>query len=67
MKMKKGKAEGITATAHRIAKIIYTLVAKQVSYDAAKVFAPTEEQKAKKIDKLKKAAAALGFDLKEVA
>jgi hypothetical protein len=36
MKARPGKAEGITATAHRLARIVWNMIAKQEAYDAAK-------------------------------
>lgn len=38
MKGRLGKAEGITATAHKLARIIYTLIANAVPYEESKAF-----------------------------
>lgn len=63
MKARLGKAEGITATAHRIARIIYNLVAKQVAYDDNLVFQLTPKAKARRIASLCAQAQKLGCQL----
>ena len=47
MKGRLGKAEGITATAHKLARILYTLIASGASYDESQAFPvkPATQQK----------------------
>lgn len=63
MKARLGKAEGITATAHRIARIIYHLVAKQVSYDDNQIFQLTPQAKARRVANLQRQAQKLGLQI----
>ncbi|MCW0220139.1 MAG: hypothetical protein OJI67_17570 [Prosthecobacter sp.] len=42
-------AEGVTATAHRIARIIYHMAAKQSAYEDSLVFQLTDKAKARRI------------------
>lgn len=63
MKARLGKAEGITATAHRIARIIYHLVAKQTAYDDTLIFQLTPKALARRRGSLEKQAERLGFKL----
>jgi len=63
MKAKLGPAAGITATAHKIAIIFYTLVTKQVEYDDS-IWAKRDEQRQKRFEaKLKRQARRLGYQL----
>jgi hypothetical protein len=57
MKARLGKAEGITATAHRIARIIYHLVVKQAPYDDNQIFQLTPQAKARRVANLQKTGA----------
>jgi transposase len=63
MKARLGKAEGITATAHRIARIIYHLVAKQVPYDDNQIFQLTPQAKARRVANLQRQAQKLGLQI----
>jgi transposase len=63
MKAKLGPAGGITATAHKIAIIFYTLVTKQVEYDET-IWAARDKQRQKRFqDKIKRQARQLGYKL----
>lgn len=63
MKAKLGAPEAITATAHKLARIIYHLVKHRCSYDAS-VFAEQEELHRQRREKtLRKQAALFGFQL----
>lgn len=62
MKSKLGKAAGITATAHKLARIVFHLVTNRVEYDDT-IFARREEQfQQSKLNSLKRQAEALGFE-----
>jgi hypothetical protein len=63
MKARLGKAEGITATAHRIARIIYHLVAKQAPYDDNQIFQLTPQAKARRVANLQRQAQKLGLQI----
>ena len=63
MKAKLGAPAGITATAHKIAIVFYTLVTKQIEYDES-VWAEREEERQKRFEaKIKRQAKKLGFQL----
>jgi transposase len=63
MKAKLGPAAATTATAHKIAVIFYTLVSKQVEYDAS-LWAKRDEMREKRIEaRLQKQAAQRGYKL----
>lgn len=63
MRSKVGAPKAITATAHKLARIYYHLVTTQQAYDES-VFAKQEEREAKRrVERLKREATALGFDL----
>jgi transposase len=63
MKAKLGPAAGITATAHKIAIIFYTLVTKQIEYDDS-IWATRDEHRQKRFEqKLKRQARQLGYEL----
>jgi transposase len=63
MKAKLGPAAATTATAHKIAIIFYTMVSKQVEYDAS-LWAQRDAQREKRLEaKLKKQAAQRGYKL----
>jgi hypothetical protein len=40
MKARLGKAEGITATAHNLARVVYGMIKVQKSYDEKEAFKP---------------------------
>lgn len=63
MKAKLGPAAGITATAHKIAIIFYTLVTKQIEYDES-IWAERDQQRQKRFaEKIKRQARQLGYEL----
>ena len=63
MKAKLGPAAATTATAHKIAVIFYTMVSKQVEYDAS-LWAKRDEMREKRIEaRLQKQAAQRGYKL----
>lgn len=63
MKAKLGAPAGITATAHKIAIIFYTLVTNQIEYDES-VWATRDDQRQKRVEaKLKRQAKQLGYEL----
>jgi len=63
MKAKLGPEAGITATAHKIAIIFYTLVTKQVEYDDS-AWAERDRQRQQRFEqKLKRQARHLGYQL----
>jgi transposase len=63
MKSKLGPAGATTATAHKIAIIFYTMVKKQVEYDAS-IWAQRDAGRAKRFEaKLKRQANQLGYKL----
>ncbi len=63
MKFRIGKAEAITATAHKIARIVYTLLKTGAAYDPEKMRDLNGEQKRKQLKRLHKVAAEQGFYL----
>ena len=63
MKSKLGPAAATTATAHKIAVIFYTMVKKQVEYDAT-IWAQRDAQRTQRFEaKLKRQAHQLGYQL----
>jgi transposase len=63
MKAKLGPEAGITATAHKIAIIFYTLVTKQVEYDGS-AWAERDRQRQQRFEqKIKRQARQLGYQL----
>jgi transposase len=63
MKSKLGPAAATTATAHKIAIIFYTMVKKQVEYDAT-IWAERDAEREKRFEaKLKRQAQRLGYKL----
>lgn len=66
MKAKLGPKAAITATAHKLAVIFYTLVTKQVEYDES-IWATHDDENRKRLEsKLQRQAARLGFQLTPV-
>ena len=63
MKGRLGKAEGITAAAHKIARILFSMLTTRQNYDEAKAFALTPARKARRIKQLLAQAARLGLQL----
>jgi transposase len=63
MKAKLGPSAAITATAHKIAVIFYTIVRNQVEYDET-IWAARDAQRQKRLEtKLKRQAKQLGYEL----
>lgn len=63
MKARLGKAEGITAVAHKLARLIFALITTRKPYDEAIAFAPTPQALERKIRNLHNQAQRLGFQL----
>lgn len=63
MKGRLGKAEGITATAHKIARIIYAMIATGRPYDEEQAFKVSAAGKARQLQRLQKQAASMGLAL----
>ena len=63
MKGRLGKAEGITATAHKIARIIYAMIGTGKEYDEEQAFKITAASKARQLQRLQKQASAMGLAL----
>ena len=63
MKSKLGPAGATTATAHKIAIIFYTMVKKQVEYDAS-LWAQRDAERTQRFEaKLKRQAQQMGYKL----
>lgn len=67
MKGKLGKAEGITAAAHKLARIIHGMIKSQQPYSDNQAFKLTPQSVARRRKSLEKQAAALGFTLQPTA
>jgi transposase len=63
MRGRLGKAEGITAVAHKLARILYAMIASRTSYDPQIAFQLTPQKKARKLKKLHQQAQKLGMCL----
>lgn len=63
IKARLGKAEGITAAAHKLARILYTMIKTQQPYNEAEAFKITPQTAARRRRNLERQAAALGFQL----
>ena len=63
MKGRLGKAEGITAAAHKLARILYHLITTRNSYDENQAFKLTPSAKTRRLNNLQKSAQKLGFTL----
>jgi transposase len=66
LKGRLGKAEAITAVAHKLARIIYGMIRHQRPYDEKEAFKQTPQKLARRRQRLEKEAAALGLTLTEV-
>ena len=62
-----GKAEGITAGAHKLARIIYALIATRKAYDESEAFKITPRSLERQHAQLLKQAQSLGYQLVEAA
>ena len=67
MKARLGKAEGITATAHKLARILYAVITRRVPYNEDEAFKQTPANKNRRIFNLQKQAARLGLQLTPAA
>ena len=63
MKARLGKAEGITATAHKLARILSAVITRRVAYNEAEAFKQTPATPARRISNLQKQAAKFGLQL----
>jgi transposase len=63
LKGRLGKAEGLTATAHKLARIIYAMILHQTSYDENNAFKTTQASASRQRKRLEKHAASLGLQL----
>ncbi len=63
MKARLGKAEGITATAHKMARIIYALITTGQTYDPSAVTKVTDSMRNRRLKNLRKQAEKLGMQL----
>jgi transposase len=63
LKGRLGKAEGITATAHKLARIIYAMITTRKPYDPAQAFQLTPAKRQRRLRQLQTHAARLGFTL----
>jgi transposase len=62
-----GKAEAITAVAHKLARVIYGMIKSQRPWDETAAFKPSPQKTERRRRRLAKEAAALGFALTELA
>jgi len=63
MKGRLGKAEGITATAHKLARILYSMITTRKPYDEKVAFSLTPAKLERRLRHLHAQAAKLGFQL----
>jgi len=63
MKAKLGKAEGITATAHKLSRVIYGMIHSKQPYDEAIAFQTHPSTRTRRLKKLRKIAHSLGMQL----
>ena len=63
MKGRLGKAEGIVATAHKLARILFAMISTGKAYDEKEAFKVTPSALHKRVQNLHKQAAALGMQL----
>ena len=63
MKAKLGAAEGVTATAHKLARILYRLLTHGEAYVRQGMADYEQKHQERKLKSLKKAAASIGFEL----
>jgi len=65
-KGKLGKAEGTTATAHKLARVIYGVIKSQRRYDEKEAFKVSPQKLARRHRRLQEEAAKLGFALTQL-
>ena len=63
MRARLGTEQAITATAHKLARIIYHMLKHHQSYQPLSAEAYNEQQRQREIKRLKRQAAKLGFSL----
>ncbi|HEV7404589.1 MAG TPA: hypothetical protein VGO11_16735 [Chthoniobacteraceae bacterium] len=63
MKGRLGKAEGIVAVAHKLARLVYAMITTGQAYDEKEAFKVTPSALHKRLQNLQKQAAALGLRL----
>ena len=63
MKARLGKAEGITAVAHKLARIIYSMIGNRQPYDEKQAFKPNPASERRRLKHLQKLASDFGFQL----
>ena len=63
MKAKMGPAKAITATAHKLARIVYAMLLNRVSYEEKGLDYYEEEYRERRVANLKRNARELGFEL----
>jgi tRNA U55 pseudouridine synthase TruB len=63
MKSRLGKAEGTTAVAHKLARLIYSMIQSKEPYNEAKAFQTTARHKANRLKMLQKLAQSLDMQL----
>jgi len=61
-----GKAEGTTAAAHKLSRVIYGVIKSQRSYNEKEAFKESPQKLARRHRRLKEEAAKLGFDLTQI-
>lgn len=66
MKARLGAAEAITATAHKLARLIYRLIKHGEAYVRTGMEDYERKYQARKFNTLRKAAESMGFELVEV-
>jgi transposase len=66
-KGKLGKAEGITATAHKLSRVIYGMIKSQRSYDESEAFKITPQKLERRRRRLHEEATKLGFTLTQLS
>jgi transposase len=67
MQARKGPAAAITATAHKMARLYYSLVKQGQEYEEGRAEAYQERQRERAVSSLRKRAKGLGYELVEVA
>lgn len=67
MKSRKGAAEAIIATAHKIARIVYSMLKNQTPFEAHSEEGYQAAQRERAIADLKRKAKRLGYQVEEAA
>lgn len=63
MKGRLGKAEGLTAGAHKLGRVLYAMIRTQSAYNENEAFKTTPQKAARRLKNLQQQAASLGFQL----